>query len=104
MSKKIQVISLMSGRISRQRAARPAFRFAHETENVGPNLGPLTPEHQGEPASPLENVMRHIIPGRGIPAGGVAHPSNIPDILGLRAWPSGRRAPGLMQRITFPGD
>ena len=31
--------------------------------------------------------------GRGIPPGGVAPPSNIPDILGRRALPVGRRAP-----------
>ena len=31
--------------------------------------------------------------GRGIPAGGVAPPSNTPGILGRRALPSGRRAP-----------
>ena len=31
--------------------------------------------------------------GRGIPSGGVAPPSNIPDILGRRALPAWRRAP-----------
>ena len=35
-----------------------------------------------------------VVPsGRGIPAGGVAPPSNTPGILGRRALPSGRRAP-----------
>src|SRR5688572_19491504 len=48
--------------------------------------------------------MRHIIPGRGIPSGGVAHRSLMPNKLALRALPAGRRAPGLMQRITLPGD
>src|SRR5215210_4062982 len=41
--------------------------------------------------------MPHIIPGRGIPAGGVAHRSHMPNMLALRALPSGRRAPGLRQ-------
>ena len=44
--------------------------------------------------------MSPIIPGRGIPAGGVASPSNTPSILGRRALPAGRRAPGLMQLVT----
>src|SRR6266852_9183482 len=46
---------------------------------------------------------RDITPGRGIPAGGVAPPSNIPDILGRRALPSGRRAPGFIPRSTGTG-
>ena len=50
-----------------------------------------------------DRVIRDIIPGRGIPAGGVAPPSDIPDILGRRALPSGRRAPGLMPRSTRSG-
>ena len=45
-----------------------------------------------------------MIPGRGIPARGVAPPSGTPGILGRRALRSGCRAPGLKQRITFPGD
>jgi hypothetical protein len=48
--------------------------------------------------------MTHLIPGRGIPAGGVAPPSHMVYMLGRRALPSGRRAPGLRQAITFPGD
>src|SRR4029453_9161272 len=48
-------------------------------------------------------MVRGIIPGRGIPAGCVAPPSDIPDILGRRALPSGRRAPGLTPRSTRPG-
>jgi 7-cyano-7-deazaguanine synthase len=36
--------------------------------------------------------MPHTIPGRGIPAGGVAHRSHMPNMLALRALPSGRRA------------
>src|SRR6266852_9962965 len=49
-------------------------------------------------------VVRDITPGRGIPAGCVAPPSNIPDILGRRALPSGRRAPGFMPRSTGTGQ
>jgi len=45
----------------------------------------------------------HIIRGRGIPAGGVAPPSNTLSIFGRRALPAGRRAPRLMPRITVPG-
>ena len=59
------------------------------------------------PPSPIEspgNVIAMTIPGRGIPAGGVAPPSHIPDMLGRRAWPAGRRAPGLVPPLTFPGD
>ena len=37
-------------------------------------------------------MVRSIIPGRGITAGCVAPPSNIPDILGRRALPDGRLA------------
>src|SRR5713101_1991498 len=61
-------------------------------------------------------MARDITPGRGIPpppqrgcrvgdpgAGCVAPPSNIPDILGRRALPSGRRAPGFMPRSTVTG-
>src|SRR5580765_1764161 len=48
--------------------------------------------------------MRHIIPGRGIPPRCVATPSNMSDILGRRALRSRRRAPGLMQPTTLPGD
>src|SRR5262245_52848787 len=44
-----------------------------------------------------------MIPGRGILAGCVAPPSDTPDILGRRALPSGRRAPGLMPRSTRSG-
>jgi len=36
--------------------------------------------------------------GRGIPSGGVAPPSDIPDILGRRALPAGRRAPENLPR------
>ena len=36
--------------------------------------------------------------GRGIPAGGVAPPSNTPGILGRRALPAGRRAPEAVYR------
>ena len=50
-----------------------------------------------------DRAIRHITPGRGIIAGGVAHRSFMPKELALRALPSGRRAPGLMQRITRPG-
>ena len=48
-------------------------------------------------------VSRHISPGRGIPTGGVAPPSQTPSLLGRRALPFGRRAPGPMPRITMPG-
>jgi hypothetical protein len=48
--------------------------------------------------------MTYTIPGRGIPAGGVAHRSHMPNMLALRALPSGRRTPGLVQVITVPGD
>ena len=41
--------------------------------------------------------------GRGIPAGGVAPPSNTPGILGRRALPSGRRAPESSTRSTETG-
>ena len=67
---------------------------------------------------PWKRVLSHIIPGRGIPLRGVAPPSHMPNMLGRRAFHptaqsprggdpglrSGRRAPGLMQRITPPGD
>ena len=36
--------------------------------------------------------------------GDIGTRSNMPNILGRRALRSGRRAPGLMQRITLPGD
>ena len=66
-------------------------------------LEPATDPRAGSPSSP-EKVMRHIIRGRGIPAGCVTPPSHTPGMLGRRALPSGRRAPRLMQLITFPGD
>ena len=50
------------------------------------------------------SVMRHIIPGRGFPPRCVATPSHMSNIVGRRALRSGRRAPGLMQRVTLPGD
>ena len=43
-------------------------------------------------------------PAWGPGPGGVAHRSLMPNKLALRALPAGRRAPGLMQRITLPGD
>ena len=44
-----------------------------------------------------------MIPGRGIPSGGVARRSNTLSILTPRALPRGRRPPGLTPRITVPG-
>jgi arylsulfatase A-like enzyme/Flp pilus assembly protein TadD len=41
--------------------------------------------------SPVRNSL--TFSGRGIPSGSIAPPSNIPDILGRRALPDGRRAP-----------
>jgi hypothetical protein len=40
----------------------------------------------------------------GVTAGDMETPSNMRNILSRRALPAGRRAPGLMQRLTFPGD
>jgi hypothetical protein len=57
---------------------------------------------QGHPSA--GSVMRHMIPGRGIPVRGVAPHSHMADMPGRRAWRSGRRAPGRLQRITFPGN
>jgi hypothetical protein len=66
----------------------------------------LTQRHAIDQRSPQSpgSVMRHMIPGQGIPAGGVAPPSHMSNLLGRRALPSGRRAPGLRPRITLPGD
>jgi ABC-2 type transport system ATP-binding protein len=49
------------------------------------------------------DVIRDIIPGRGIPPRRVAPRSHMPNMLGRRALRSGRRAPGLMPRITETG-
>jgi hypothetical protein len=49
-------------------------------------------------------VMTHTISGRGIASGCVAHRSHMPNMLALPAVPVGRRAPGLVQAITVPGD
>ena len=49
------------------------------------------------------NVMTHTTPGRGIP-GAASLLGRIFPILPRRALPPGRRAPGLVQAITFPGD
>ena len=43
--------------------------------------------------SGLYRLIKYRLPGGGIPAGGVAPPSNALSILGRRALPSGRRAP-----------
>ena len=43
--------------------------------------------------SGLYRLIQGAPAGRGIPAGGVAPPSNTPGILGRRALPAGRRAP-----------
>src|SRR5204862_1800985 len=48
--------------------------------------------------------MPHITPGRGIPRGGVARRLHMADMRAPHALPRGRRAPGLMQGITLPGD
>jgi len=48
-------------------------------------------------------VIRDIIRGRRIPAGGVARRSDIPNIFAPHAYPSGRGAPQLMPRIAVPG-
>ena len=50
-----------------------------------------------------DRVIRGITAGRGIPAGGVATRSNMPNILARRASPSRRRAPAFTPRITRPG-
>ena len=50
------------------------------------------------------SARTHTIPGRGIPAGCVAHRSLMSNKLALRALPSGRRAPGLVQALALPGD
>ena len=62
----------------------------------------LLEDHLTERWSP-GTVMSQMTP-RGIPTGGVAPPSDIPDIFGRRALGAGRRAPRFMQPITIPGD
>ena len=52
-----------------------------------PQTGGRTPARLECPES---EIRRHF---PGIPSGGVAPPANIPDILGRRALPDGRRAP-----------
>ena len=56
-----------------------------------------------ECVEPSDRVIRSITAGRGLPAGGAATRSNIPDILARRALPSGRRPPAFAPRITRPG-
>ena len=48
-------------------------------------------------------VNRNIIPGRGIPPGFGAPRSHRPTMLPRCPLPAGRRAPGLMQRMTVTG-
>ena len=48
-------------------------------------------------------VVRDMTAGRGIPAGCVARPSDMPNILAPRALPSGRRASAFMPRSTVTG-
>jgi hypothetical protein len=81
-----------------------------QTTRSGPSrlarlrLRPARTEERLRPRESPGNVMTHLIPGRGIPPRGVAPPSNMANILSRRAWRAGRRAPGLRQAITFPGD
>ena len=46
-------------------------------------------------------VIRHIIPGRGIPPRGVAPPSHMPNMLGRRALRSGRALRDLCNESLF---
>ena len=48
-------------------------------------------------------VIRDVTPGRGIPAGCVAHRSLMPNKLALRALRSGRRARNICHRISDSG-
>jgi hypothetical protein len=62
-----------------QRATEPACVCKDESSEAG------------DLVSRIRNSVTYS--GRGIPAGGVAPPSHVPNMLSRRAWPSGCRAP-----------
>jgi hypothetical protein len=84
------------------RHASPRLSVPREQRQSNPCQSRPSPRLRNDRELVPGNVMRHLVPARGIPPGGVPHRSLMPNKLALRALRALR--PGLMQRPTFPGD